>query len=269
VVVSLNLESGGEISGATSQTGRGGNVSVHANGSILVDSAGRLTVQSTGSGDAGDIEMSGSRITLRRGAEVSAQALGAGGGGTIEILAVDALRLGDRVRVSARTAGEKPGGSIELSAKEIRIGDGSQVSARSDGRESAGSISLLARDSIDLDHASITTAAPNSDGNIALRARAHRAEPIRDHRQRRRRQGREHRYRSALRGHERQPGRGTGGRRQAAASHHRRAVRAVGEEPGQRELERRCERDGRDQRAGLNPASELSTLSESHLDARS
>ncbi len=158
-VASLVLESGGEISAATSQTGGGGAITAQASGSILVDSSGRLTVQSTGAGNAGNIEMSGSRITLRRDAEVSAQALGAGGGGTIEISADNSLRLSDGARVSARTAGEKPGGSIKLAAKEISIRDGSQVSARSDGHENAGSIALLARDSIELADSSITTAA--------------------------------------------------------------------------------------------------------------
>jgi filamentous hemagglutinin family protein len=174
-------------------TGTGGDIVIHAN-SIEIDNNAGVTALTTGSGNAGTIDIHTHSLTMRGGgigvttaftgnggavriqadavtmdgfgSTISALTAGDGLGGSITLNIAGSLRLLNGALITSDTFTASDGGSINIHAGNISLDRGSSVACSSPadvGR--AGEIFLQADKSILLNHNSfVSTSAPNSSG---------------------------------------------------------------------------------------------------------
>jgi filamentous hemagglutinin family protein len=182
-------------------TGTGGDIVIHAN-SVEIDNGASLSALTTGSGNAGTIDIHTHSLAMHNGAisatsfftgnggavriqadtmtmdqahglssVIAALSTGSGVGGSITLDIAGSLRLLNGSFISSETDGPNDGGSINIHAGSITLDRGASVSCSSPfdvGR--AGEIVVQADNSILLNHnSSINTSAPNSSGgNITV-----------------------------------------------------------------------------------------------------
>ena len=185
----------------SSDAGAGGDIVIHAN-TVEIDNNANLTALTTGSGNAGTIDIHTHLLTMRgggigvttaftgNGGAVSIQAdsitmdqingipsvitaltAGDGLGGAITLNVAGSLRLLNGSSILSETDTASDGGSINIHAGSISLDRGASVNCSSPfdvGR--AGEIFLQAENSVLLNHnSSINTSAPNSSGgNITI-----------------------------------------------------------------------------------------------------
>jgi filamentous hemagglutinin family protein len=111
------------ITSSTSQTGSGGDkggdiVVGTANRSLSISGAGSVIAASSGSGNAGVIELRGSSVNLDQGAQLVSAASGAGSGGSIN-LSTKSLQLGDNSKISSSASGTGAGGAITVAPAAV------------------------------------------------------------------------------------------------------------------------------------------------------
>lgn len=134
----------------TPSTGNGGSICVHASTGVSIYGVGS--------------DGSASRISTFS----QARTIGRAGSITVDTPHID---VGEHGEISVRSSGAGPSGEIRLDVDRLSLHGGAEISARADGSGDAGVISISARDRVELDHASITTAAPKADGgDITIRA---------------------------------------------------------------------------------------------------
>ena len=140
----INFTNRGFISASTSSTGNGGNINIFAPETIDISGDGKITVETTGSGSAGDIEINTGSLTVTNGAEISANtgsnpidasSNGNGVGGNIIIEATEIVNLDNNARLSVETRGAGKSGNIEIYSPEVNVTTDSRISA--DAREGA------------------------------------------------------------------------------------------------------------------------------------
>jgi filamentous hemagglutinin family protein len=184
-----------------SDAGAGGDIIIHAN-SIEIENNANLTALTTGSGNAGTIDIHTHSLTMLGGgigvttsfsgnggavkiqadtvtldqlnglpSLISAVTFGDGLGGTINLNLGGSLRLLNGSSISSETDTASDGGSINIHAGSISMDKGASISCSSPvdvGR--AGEIAVQTDNSILLNHNSfITTSAPGSSGgNITV-----------------------------------------------------------------------------------------------------
>jgi len=136
----LVMQDGAEISSNTTGPGRGGNIQITAGGTFHIDN-GRLTTAAERA-ESGDITITSQNTRLTDGALVSAQSSGEGDAGNIDITATDRFLMNDS---SVSTdAGQADGGTIKIRTNEmVRLGD-SQITASVGGGSATvgGNISI-------------------------------------------------------------------------------------------------------------------------------
>ncbi len=139
----ITLASGAVISASTEGSGHGGDLQVLAPESITISGPGRLAVETSGSGRAGNIEMTTQRLTLT-----------------------------DGVTVSASTQGLGEAGGITLNAEDVTIRDGAQVQTNTSGAQNAGDIKLNVTGVLDIDNGLIESStevgSTGRGGDIAI-----------------------------------------------------------------------------------------------------
>jgi len=177
-IASTNARAGSE--------GQGGNLIVNASESVeLVGTSGQnrsaLSVQTQGSGDAGQLIINSRRLSIQDGAIVSAvSTLGEGRGGNLTVNASDEVELigttADGQFPSALTTETQGGfstaGDLRISTQELLIQDGAIVSARTFGQGPGGSIFIDSRTIIIKNSGSIAVDSQGTGrgGNIQLQA---------------------------------------------------------------------------------------------------
>ncbi|WP_339377939.1 two-partner secretion domain-containing protein [Calothrix sp. NIES-2100] len=109
------------ISASTSASGKGGNLILTAPENINIAGSGKLAVESTGTGEAGNIQI----ITQN-------------------------LNIDDGVKISASTINGK-GGNININAQTLTANNGAQFLTTTSGKAQAGNINVKVRDRITLD----------------------------------------------------------------------------------------------------------------------
>jgi large exoprotein involved in heme utilization and adhesion len=143
-----------------------------AAGSTSVSGPGTgLFSTATSTGDAGQIAVAGSSLSLTNQGQVSASASGAGRAGTIAINA-GSLSLDGGASLLSNTSGTGAGGDINITAGDVALQGGSTISANSTGSAQAlaGSINLVFGSTLSLEGGSaITTTSLLADGgNISI-----------------------------------------------------------------------------------------------------
>ncbi|WP_198016542.1 two-partner secretion domain-containing protein [Coleofasciculus chthonoplastes] len=178
--LNINLEQDTSISASTSNQGTGGNLAIIAPDSVTIQGEGRITTETSGAGDAGNIQMTSryldiqetelststtaegnagtitldtSTLTVARGAKVFAFTDGSGDSGTIEINAPTAVNLGIGVDdfspiLSVETRDSGKAGSIIINTPSLTLSDTARITATATetatNTEGGGSITLNA-----------------------------------------------------------------------------------------------------------------------------
>ncbi|MDX2242883.1 MAG: filamentous hemagglutinin N-terminal domain-containing protein [Leptolyngbyaceae cyanobacterium bins.302] len=195
----LEVRDGGKISSSNIDRPGGGNIFIQASDSIdLIGTSSQrqrasgISVQTRGSGRAGDIFLTTGRLRILDGAELSASTLGSGAGGNISVTVQDTLEVAGTSRdgllisrLDAETGrprntldagqlvGSGPGGSIRVSTDRLIVRDSAEISVSGisplSNSGNAGNLEIDAR-VIELDRggsiAAITTS--GNGGDITL-----------------------------------------------------------------------------------------------------
>ncbi|GAB1543110.1 hypothetical protein NUACC21_57840 [Scytonema sp. NUACC21] len=156
----LTVRDGAQIGANTSDRGLGGKLIIKASNSIeLVGEAelfdelfsSRLSVETSSSGQGGDIILETGKLSIKDGARVSASTYGDGSAGSVVIRTRQAELIGSPTAAQAsgvfsqvEPGASGQGGSIKIETGTLRIKDSSQVSAGTFGTGNAGSISVIA-----------------------------------------------------------------------------------------------------------------------------
>ena len=187
------------VTGSPQGTGSGGNISVRASESIELDrvnqnnfAPSQITAGSGGPGDAGNVELDTSRLTIKNGARVDASATASGNAGNITIAAAESIAVEGTfpgsINPSLITASANilnpalrllfglpnlpsgDSGSITLDTPRLQVADRGQVTVRNDGTGDAGNLKVTAQ-TIDLRSEGGITAAveQGTGGTIELK----------------------------------------------------------------------------------------------------
>jgi filamentous hemagglutinin family protein len=175
--------------------GNGGNITIEAQKSFDIAGilrsrrfASGINSSSFTSGDAGDIRISTSKLSIRDGSEIAAAAIGSGAGGDLIINATDSIELigrttednlqrGGLVAASGREAftGQTASGfsgNIQITTDNLTVTDGASIDVQSLGTGNAGNLNINVKDAIFLNDQGEISAATNlnTGGNINLDA---------------------------------------------------------------------------------------------------
>ncbi len=134
----VTVQNGATMSATSRGSGKGGTLTVRATGPMILSGAGSgLFTDAEASGTGGDINVTASRMTVDRGAKISAASSGTGGAGTITINAgSEFLSTSGSVTTQSLQAS---GGNITLLASDIiRLRDSQITSSVFGGPQTAG-----------------------------------------------------------------------------------------------------------------------------------
>ncbi|HBW89076.1 MAG TPA: hypothetical protein DEG17_09465 [Cyanobacteria bacterium UBA11149] len=176
--LNVNLAAGTSISASTSNLGIGGNLTIKAPNSITINGEGKLSTETsgtgnagkldiisnnidiqqsqlststTGSGNAGDIKIDTSTLTIARGAKVFALTNGSGDSGTITVNADNSVNLGIGVDdfssvLSVETTNAGKAGDVIINTPNLTLSDTARITATATNTatntEGGGSITL-------------------------------------------------------------------------------------------------------------------------------
>ena len=162
---SLSISDGGNINARLISRGNGGNITINARdevsitGRIFLDEQGEtevlssifVDIDSTGIGEAGNIEINTASLVVDQGF-ISADVLGEGNGGTINISATDSIKLSNVGLIQANIFEGATGnaGNLTIETKQLTLNEGSQISTSVSGDGNGGNITILADESINL-----------------------------------------------------------------------------------------------------------------------
>ena len=154
----LTLAPGATISASTSGSGQGGGLRAFAPQTLTIGGPGKLAVETTGTGDAGNLNLRAATLNLTDGVEVSASTFSSGRAGNINLTATDlALTNGALVRTNTFSSGDA--GNIKVDVThEITIDDSSIEARTEDSSTGNGG-------DIDIDPILTTIA---NDGRVAV-----------------------------------------------------------------------------------------------------
>jgi len=139
-------------------------------GSDQEGNASGLFSLTTGSGDAGNLDVRVGQLTLTGGAQISSSTRGSGHGGTVTIAATEQLDLSNGGTISARSTGQGDAGNIVIQTGNLfrsRNGAVTTEAATADG----GDITLTAGSLVELRDSQITAAVKGGagkGGNITI-----------------------------------------------------------------------------------------------------
>ncbi|MBD2292776.1 filamentous hemagglutinin N-terminal domain-containing protein [Anabaena sphaerica FACHB-251] len=133
----ITLFPNSSISASTSASGKGGDLIINAPENINITGQGKLAVESTGTGDAGHIQIN-----------------------------TQNLNIADGVKISAATSGSGKGGNINLNANTFTANNGAQLLTTTSGTAKAGNIIVNVKDNITLDSTNTGLFANTEKGSI-------------------------------------------------------------------------------------------------------
>jgi hypothetical protein len=152
------------ITSSTSQTGSGGGkggdiVVGTANQNLSINGAGRMTADTTGSGDGGSLDFKGASIALKDSVRAATQTSGSGRGGSLS-LATGTLQLDPGTSLSSSATASGTGGAITVApstSAPLSITGSGLIETTATGSGSAGAIRIGTNDTSRPPVASSTT----------------------------------------------------------------------------------------------------------------
>lgn len=142
----------------TGGTGRGGDITLSASQSILLE-GGNLDVfalttiftQANHVGRSGNISLSSPEVSIQNGAAIATQTFGTGAGGNISVTAPTLLSVsgfnadfGSGSSIGTSTSSDGNGGRIDVTAGTVRVEDGGSIGTNSSGLGSGGDVDIVA-----------------------------------------------------------------------------------------------------------------------------
>ena len=167
---------GGEISinannltqdGSNAFVGRGNAITIQADNDVLFDNRSfliSLVEDNENQGDAGDVTIRATNVTLDRGSEVLADINGTGNAGNIDIVATNAINLTNISKLQTQVRGEGDAGNITLLANSVFMNDDSKIIADTRGIGDSGDISITVIEDFLLDRGSFIAAGVEQNG---------------------------------------------------------------------------------------------------------
>jgi filamentous hemagglutinin family protein len=187
----LSLTNGGSLASSTFGKGDAGNVKITATDDVSFDGFGSSafsTVEQTGVGKGGNIEINTRNLSFTNGAESTASTKGKGDAGNIKITAsgdisFDGFKNDDSSGVSSNVeqTGVGKGGNIEINTRNLSLTNIGQIQAATVGKGDAGNIKITATGDISVDgfkdsfssgiFSIVQTGAVGKGGNIEINTR--------------------------------------------------------------------------------------------------
>ncbi len=173
----LTVLDGGQVSAATSSSGKGGILAVDASESVVVsgkngdfvsrlyfdskgtgdargisiktgnfiaENGGEVTVSGTASGIAGDLELIANSVVLKNQAKLTASTNNSQGG-SVKVTASDTINISGESSVLAKATGNGTAGSVKIDTNQLSVSDRSTVAVSSDGEGNAGDLNITAQ----------------------------------------------------------------------------------------------------------------------------
>lgn len=164
----LKLKENGEIGAGTFSEGQAGTLTISAS-NIELDSLGSIRSGTIGEGDAGNLNITTATLTVKGGADISANSRenASGNSGDINISASNILITeGGKIEVFAEGTGEA--GNLNINALDITLNNGTLSAETRTGNQ--GSINLNLNSLLLLNGSQITTKATDeaTGGNITI-----------------------------------------------------------------------------------------------------
>ena len=147
----LNVGDGGVISSNSFGKGNGGTIYVRNADIVDIFNLGKITTESNGSGNSGDIIISTESLTLSSGGRILSNAYGVGYAGNILIAAMDAVNISGYVNnnsdvthslIEAATSGSGKGGMLTINAHYLTMDNVGEIGSPTIKTGDAGSISI-------------------------------------------------------------------------------------------------------------------------------
>jgi filamentous hemagglutinin family protein len=167
---SLYLTNGSTLSAETLQ-GQGGNISLNIQDTLQLYDNSKITTNSQGMGDGGNITINSRFILGSQNSDITANSLG-GRGGAINI-AAESIDLGNSSQITTKNKGFGDGGTLRINTSSLYLTNGSTLSAET-LQGQGGNISLNIQDTLQLyDNSKITTNSQGmgDGGNITINSR--------------------------------------------------------------------------------------------------
>jgi filamentous hemagglutinin family protein len=162
----LRMNHGSFLASNAAGTGNGGQINLNVDRLDLLGNS-RITTESTGSGDAGVLQLRVGALRLRRGS-IQAESLGTGNAGRLTINA-DSAQLNDRSLINASTQVGQ-GGDIQFQVRSrLELNDQSQIVADAQQSGRSGNVRINAAEAVLSDRSRISTNAQGSAIGGALR----------------------------------------------------------------------------------------------------
>ncbi len=165
----VNFAEGASISASTSAGGNGGDLIIIAPEAINISGQGTLAVETTGTGNAGNIEISTQKLTLSDGVQISASSSSSGKGGSLTVNASKSALLQNQSRLLTESSGAGVAGNLTINTPQFTIQDRSEVSASTSGG-AGGTIKVTANtfDARNSGKLLTTTSGESNAGSITL-----------------------------------------------------------------------------------------------------
>ncbi len=164
----LSVTNGAQIRSFTRGLGDAGTIDIQAFDSVIVDNDSLITVRTEdeGQGNAGNILIDTTQLTVSNSSEIEADTLGEGNGGSIVIKSSDSVNLTDVGQISAivEESAIGDGGNIILETNKLDIQNTSAILASTFGKGNAGDITLSISESINLSTTGIVAAIVGETG---------------------------------------------------------------------------------------------------------
>ncbi|MEH1836671.1 MAG: filamentous hemagglutinin N-terminal domain-containing protein [Nostoc sp.] len=159
---SFSLQNGASLSASISGQGNAGNVTVRAKDAVsLADASILSTVEASGVGKGGNIDINAATLSLKDGAQLltitreasDTQPAGRGDAGNVNVKVTGAVDIaGEKndflsaIGSSVQTGTEGNGGNITIDSGSFSLRDGARLSAETAGQGNAGAIKVSAAD---------------------------------------------------------------------------------------------------------------------------
>ncbi len=144
----LHIIDGGNVNAGTVNAGNGGSISAVVGDFVISGPGSRLATISdvVASGNGGNIAISAGNLRVLDGGVITAETLGTGAGGNIEINGNRMTIAGANSMITATSDADSTGrgGDVRLSANYLEITDGGQITASTSGLGAGGSIEVIA-----------------------------------------------------------------------------------------------------------------------------
>ncbi|MFN6481928.1 filamentous hemagglutinin N-terminal domain-containing protein [Nostoc sp. DedQUE02] len=153
------------INSSNSDEGRGGNIRIIADDSILLNGFAPISSSSIGQGNSGNIELQTRSLTLTNGGNIITSTSGGGNGGDLLVNASDSVTLSGISTLINPQTGENIGGSslstsafgagnsgqLTIDTQRLSINDGGNITTSATGQTSkGGNLTINAKDSVEL-----------------------------------------------------------------------------------------------------------------------